>query len=162
MIKYVHASLMHWRHCTNLEDWKGRKYTRSTLDWDNERKEVHLLMSGYVNKVLKQFGHKPPKPLQDQPPKHVPPQYGVKTQYTNKKDDSPPLSMRFNILVDSSINWYICYAINIHLVFSICSFYILIWSGYIWQANLGCKNNAKMLMNLIFWTKSAVYGRGWL
>ena len=39
------------------DDWKGEKYIGITLDWDYERRQVHLSMLGYVKKALQQFNH---------------------------------------------------------------------------------------------------------
>ena len=36
----------------------GRRYIGITLDWDYKRRQVHLSMSNYVTKSLKQFKHK--------------------------------------------------------------------------------------------------------
>ena len=38
-------------------DWKGEKYIGITLDWDYERRRVHLSIPGYVKAALQQFGH---------------------------------------------------------------------------------------------------------
>ena len=49
------------------EDWKENKYIGITLDWDYDKGQVHLAMSGYVKKALKQFQHEMPKKRQDLP-----------------------------------------------------------------------------------------------
>jgi hypothetical protein len=54
-------------------------------------RKVHLLMSLYVEKVLKQFQHPPPIVLQYQLHQHVKKTYGAKDQHANLPDDSPPL-----------------------------------------------------------------------
>ena len=43
------------------------KYIGLTVDWDYKKGEVHISMSGYVEKALKQFQHKPPRRKQDSP-----------------------------------------------------------------------------------------------
>ena len=47
------------------EDWEGEKYIGLTIDWDYEKGEVHVSMSGYVSKALQQFKHKIPSKKQD-------------------------------------------------------------------------------------------------
>ena len=38
-------------------DWAASRYIGITLDWDYNKKQVHLSMPGYVKKALKQFQH---------------------------------------------------------------------------------------------------------
>jgi hypothetical protein len=73
-------------------DWEGKKYVGITLDWDYERREVHLSMPGYVGKALTQFGHEKPARRQDAPAPYNPPNYGAKQQFADGPDSSPPLS----------------------------------------------------------------------
>ena len=40
------------KHYEITADWKGKKYIRITLDWDYERRRVHLSMPGYVKAAL--------------------------------------------------------------------------------------------------------------
>ena len=40
------------RHYEITDDWKGEKYIGITLDWDYERRQVHLSMPGYVKRAL--------------------------------------------------------------------------------------------------------------
>ncbi len=44
------------QHYDISTDWKGEKYIGLTLDWDYERREVHLSMPGYIAKARKAFG----------------------------------------------------------------------------------------------------------
>ena len=71
------------------EDWQGKKYIGLTLDWDYDKREVHLSMPGYVEKARQEFGHEMPKRRQDSPYPAVPPKYGAKVQYAEPADDSP-------------------------------------------------------------------------
>ena len=36
-------------------EWDGTRYIGITLDWDYKWRQVHLYLSGYTNKTLKQF-----------------------------------------------------------------------------------------------------------
>jgi hypothetical protein len=36
-------------------NWTGKRYIRITLDWDYNKRHVHLSMPNYVQKALKQF-----------------------------------------------------------------------------------------------------------
>ncbi|KAL7528154.1 hypothetical protein ACHAXR_005043 [Thalassiosira sp. AJA248-18] len=55
------------RHYKVTNDWTGNRYIGITLDWDYQRKQVHLSMPGYVAKALKQFQHTKPKTKQHAP-----------------------------------------------------------------------------------------------
>jgi hypothetical protein len=77
-------------HDLNKEE-QGNLYCGVTMDWDYEKREVHLSMPGYVKRALQRFQHSLSK-LQNQPWPHVPPDYGAKVQYAKPQDDSPPLS----------------------------------------------------------------------
>jgi hypothetical protein len=72
------------------EDWNGTRYLGITLDWDYNKREVHLSMPGYVERALARFGHLIPKKLQHQPHKHTVPTYGATIQYA-KDDDATKL-----------------------------------------------------------------------
>ena len=72
-------------------DWKGNKYIGITLDWDYERKKVHLSMSGYIGKALTQFKHLTPTKGQDLPYPSAPTKYGAKIQYAQTPVDAPLL-----------------------------------------------------------------------
>ena len=76
-------------------DHGGTRYLGITLEWDYVNRKVHLLMPGYVPKVLKRFKHKPPLKPQDQPYPHVPPpDYGAKIQYAKTADGPSPPKMK--------------------------------------------------------------------
>jgi hypothetical protein len=48
-------------------------------------------MPGYLNKALQRFKHDKPKSKQNSPHPHVAPQYGIKQQFTEEPNTSPPL-----------------------------------------------------------------------
>lgn len=93
-VKYVgddnakHLTKMLKEHYEVTEDWQGKKYSGSTMDWDYHQRQVHLSMSGYCKEALIRFNHKLRR-LMDQPHKHVPPRYGAKIQYATKEDLTP-------------------------------------------------------------------------
>ena len=78
-------------HYDITTDWKGEKYIGLTLDWDYDRREVHLSMPGYIKKARKEFGHEMPRRKQDSPYPVIPPKYGAKAQYPEDPDNSPLL-----------------------------------------------------------------------
>ena len=43
---------------TVTAEWDGQRYIGIMLDWDYKRRQVHLSMTNYVTKALKQFKHK--------------------------------------------------------------------------------------------------------
>ena len=77
-------------HDLNKEE-QGNLYLGVTLDWDYDKREVHLSIPGYVKRALTRFKHELTT-IQNQPYPHVPPNYGAKVQYAKTSDDSPPLS----------------------------------------------------------------------
>jgi hypothetical protein len=72
-------------------DWDATKYIGLTIEWDYANHKVHLHMPGYLDKALLRFKHEMPKSKQNPPHPHVKPQYGIKTQYAEEADSSPPL-----------------------------------------------------------------------
>ena len=72
-------------------DWTGSKYVGITLDWDYDKRRVHLSMPGYNAKALTRFHHEKPTTRQDSPHLHTPPNYGAKVQYAKGADESAPL-----------------------------------------------------------------------
>ena len=81
-------------HHDTTTDWNGSKYIGLTLDWDYERREVHLSMPGYVKKAREEFGHTMPAKRQDCPYPAEQPKYGAKVQYAKAEDESPPLDKK--------------------------------------------------------------------
>ena len=61
-------------------DWSGRRYIGITLDWDYQRQQVHLTMSGYIKKTLKLFQHNA-QGKQNAPYPTVAIKFGAKKQY---------------------------------------------------------------------------------
>ena len=82
------------KHYTISKDWGENKNVGLTLDWDYKGKLVHLSMPGYIEKALKRFGHERPRKRQDQPHKHVPPEYGIKQQFVRDEDESPAVKQK--------------------------------------------------------------------
>jgi hypothetical protein len=66
-------------------------------------------MPGYIDAVLHNLQHPPPKQPQDAPFKSNRPQYGQKVQLTNQPDDSPRLSQdeaKRIQAITGSLLWY--------------------------------------------------------
>ena len=74
------------------EDWEGRRYLGITLDWDYQKREVHLSMPDYVERALVRFYHPTPDKPQHQPHQHAIPTYGATVQYAKLEDTSQRLS----------------------------------------------------------------------
>ena len=74
-------------------EWDGKRYIGITLDWDYERRQVHLSMPGYISKALKVFQHEI-RTKQDQPFPSAPIQYGAKTQYAKERSTAPLLDAK--------------------------------------------------------------------
>ena len=90
-------------------DWDGRRYLGLTLDWDYERREVHLSMPGYVHEALQRFNHTMPKKPQHQPHKHVVPTYGQTIQYA-QVDDSPSIDKASKTFIQQVSGTFLYYA----------------------------------------------------
>jgi hypothetical protein len=71
-------------------NWTGKRYIRISLDWDNNKRQVHLSMPNYVQKALKQFQHKEGK-LQHVPYQNAPIQYGANKKYATQESKAPLL-----------------------------------------------------------------------
>ena len=82
------------KHYKMTEDWKGEKYIGLTLDWDYERREVHLSMPGYVAKGRKRFHHPMPRRRQDSPYPCTPPQIWSKGAVCRGPRQFPPTGRR--------------------------------------------------------------------
>jgi hypothetical protein len=65
---------------------EGEQYCGLTLKWDYTRREVQIMMPGYVSKGQQQFDHPHPDKPQDQPHPHLPPNYGAKVQFAKPED----------------------------------------------------------------------------
>lgn len=74
--------------CTITEDWKGEKYIGIMLDWDYVRRQVHLSTLGYSKEALVRVRYDLRK-INDQPHKHLIPNYGAKVQFATKEDTTP-------------------------------------------------------------------------
>ena len=75
-------------------DWTGARYIGITLDWDYERRQVHLSMPNYVRKALKQFQHVQSTNKQNAPYPSMPIIYGAKKQYATESSSAPPLDAK--------------------------------------------------------------------
>jgi hypothetical protein len=70
-------------------DKDATKYIGLTIQWDYINRKAHIHMPGYLDKVFVKFNHKKPMKIQNSLHPHVPPNYGVKTQYIVEEIDSP-------------------------------------------------------------------------
>ena len=91
------------------KDDQGGLYCGITMDWDYQKREVHLSMPGYVKEALKRFQHELTK-IQNQPHPHVPPRYGEKIQYAKPQDDSPKLSATDKKFIQQVTGTFLFYA----------------------------------------------------
>ena len=76
------------------KDWSGTRYIGITLDWDYNRRQVHISLPGYVSKALKQFQHTMPKRKQHAPFRSERIIYGAKKQYAKQQSQSPALDKK--------------------------------------------------------------------
>ena len=69
-------------------DLDGKEFVKIELDWDYNKREVHLSMEPYLRKALRQFDNVVPKKQRDSPYPHIEPKYGAKEQFA-EYDTSP-------------------------------------------------------------------------
>ena len=58
-------------HYTISSDWTGLRYLGLDLNWDYEKREVHISMLSYVQDALTRFHHSRPHKPQHQPYPHA-------------------------------------------------------------------------------------------
>ena len=90
-------------------DWKGNKYGGIDLDFDYEKRKVHLSMLGYVPKACKRFQHMMPKTKQSSPYPSVKPNYGAKVQYAKEADQSRILNKEEKTFVQQVVGTFLFY-----------------------------------------------------
>jgi hypothetical protein len=91
-------------------DKEGKRFIGLTLDWDYEKREVHVSMPGYVKKALIRFKHRPPAKPQHQPHPHLPIKYGEKKQTSEPEDTSPKLNREETKFVQEVTGVFLFYA----------------------------------------------------
>jgi hypothetical protein len=91
-------------------EWDGGRYLGLTLDWDYEKREVHLSMPGYVHEALTRFDWDHPKRPQHQPHEHTIPAYGNKIQYAPDEDKSKPLDKAGKKRLQQILGTFLYYA----------------------------------------------------
>ena len=77
------------------------------MTWDYVKREVHIIMPGYVAKLLHHFQHNTTTKMKHQPHPHFPPNYGSKAQYVTPLDYSkPPNKEGNNFIMQVTINCF--------------------------------------------------------
>merc|ERR1711966_444523 len=94
---------------TVTQDWEGEKYSGITMDWDYHQRKVHLSMPGYCKEALVRFKHKLRK-LNDQPHRHVVPNYGAKIQYASRDDTPPKVGKEEKLFIQQVTGMFLYYA----------------------------------------------------
>jgi hypothetical protein len=97
-------------HYQITTDKEGTRFIGLTLDWDYEKRELHVSMPGYVQKALVRFNHKPPLKPQHQPHPHLPIDYGAKKQTSAPEDKSPLLDKTKKRYVQEVTGVFLFYA----------------------------------------------------
>jgi hypothetical protein len=80
------------------------------IDWDYEKRKVHVLMLEYVPKALMRFQHKAPSTPQHQLYPHVKPTYGATCQYAETSNTLELLSKENKTYVQEVIGTFLYYA----------------------------------------------------
>jgi hypothetical protein len=96
------------KHYDVTVDKEGKEYAKIELDWDYEKREVHLSMIPYLLKALRQFDNVIPTKFQDSPYPHVEMHYGAKQQFA-EYDTSAPVgkeAQKHVQQVTGEFNWY--------------------------------------------------------
>ena len=96
-------------HYVVEKDWLGKKYCGITIDWDYNRRKVHLSMPGYCSEALTRFRHEAGK-IMDQPHQHAVPVYGAKIKYAKLADTSPNLDEEDKNFIQHVTGTFLYYA----------------------------------------------------
>ncbi len=72
-------------------DWGATKYIGLTIDWNCNKGQVHVHMSGYLDKAFLKLKHIAPSKKQNSPHPQTIPQYEAKNQHGESQDKSPLL-----------------------------------------------------------------------
>jgi hypothetical protein len=91
-------------------DWGATKYIGLTIDWDYDKRQVHVHMPGYLDKTFLKFKHIAPSKKQNSSHPHTIPQYGAKTQYAESQDESPLLNKEDTTHVQAVMGTLLYYA----------------------------------------------------
>jgi hypothetical protein len=89
-------------------DLECKEYVKIELDWDYDKREVHLWMMPYLQKALRQFDNVVPTKCEDSPYPHVEPKYGAKQQFA-EYDTSVPVGkeeQKYVQKVTGRFKWY--------------------------------------------------------
>jgi hypothetical protein len=89
-------------------DLEGKEYVKIELDWDYNKREVHLSMIPYLQKALRQFDNVSPTKREDSPYPHVEPKYGAKQQFVEYDTSSPvgKEEQKYIQTLTGKFNWY--------------------------------------------------------
>ena len=98
------------KHYVTSIDMTGTRYLGLTLDWDYEKREVHLSMLDYVPDALVRFQHQAPRKPQHQPYPHVETTYGAKQQFAADDDTSPLLNAADKKFIQEVVGTFLYYA----------------------------------------------------
>ena len=80
------------------------------MDWDYDKREVHVSIPGYVDAALKRFNHQRPAKPQYQPYPCQPIKYGAKTQFAEDEDTSPKLNKEDTKYIQEVTGTFLFYA----------------------------------------------------
>jgi hypothetical protein len=88
----------------------GKEYVNIELDWDYNKREVHLSMMPYLQlqKALRQFDNLVPTKREDSPYPHIEPKYGAKQRFA-EYDTSAPVGkeeQKYVQKLTGKYNWY--------------------------------------------------------
>ena len=97
-------------HYTISSNCTGSRYLGLDLDWDYEKRKVHLSMISYVQDALTQFHHSFPHKPQHQPYPHAKITYGDKSQYATADDNSQLLSPTGKKIIQEVTGTFLYYA----------------------------------------------------
>ena len=65
------------KHYTIIEECRAKHYIGMQMRWDYTERQVHMVMPGYVEKVLTESHHELPRNHQDSPYTCIPKIYGA-------------------------------------------------------------------------------------
>ena len=89
---------------------QGSKFIGIALEWDYEKRRVHLLMPACVQEALVRFKKERPARPQDQPHKDAPRKYGQTQQFVEETPESIPATAEEKTYIQQVVGTFLYYA----------------------------------------------------
>ena len=85
----------------------GSKFSGIGLEWNYDKRRVHLSMPGYVPEALVQFKKERPSNLQDQPHKNIHPKSGQAQQFVEDAPETVSATAEENTFIQQVVGKFL-------------------------------------------------------